>query len=65
LAISAYLKAYLLIGVLAIMAMTVIGFYHKYDQALQTLEDLVANEYDSDSTGLRPGRPGDGGGGLR
>jgi hypothetical protein len=30
------------------MAMTVIGFYHKYDQALQTLEDLVANEYDSD-----------------
>ncbi|MDB5080689.1 MAG: hypothetical protein JWP00_2613 [Chloroflexi bacterium] len=28
------------------MAMTVIGFYHKYNQALQTLEDLVANEYD-------------------
>lgn len=30
------------------MAMTVIGFYHKYDQALQTLEDLVANDYDPD-----------------
>lgn len=30
------------------MAMTVIGFYHKYSQALATLEDLVANDYDSD-----------------
>jgi hypothetical protein len=28
------------------MAMTVIGFYHKYDLALHTLEDLVANDYD-------------------
>jgi hypothetical protein len=31
---------------MAIMAMTVIGFYHTYNQALQTLEDLVANDYD-------------------
>ncbi len=28
------------------MAMTVIGFYHKYSEALQTIEDLVANDYD-------------------
>ena len=31
---------------MAIMAMTVIGFYHKYSEALQTIEDLVANDYD-------------------
>lgn len=28
------------------MAMTVIGFYHTYNLALHTLEDLIANDYD-------------------